>query len=274
MHAVSPHLFQKLVGKKLLAEVQHVIGVGKQGFDLRVKTDSSVLLVVFEVLLTQTCNEELHAVHRVHTIEELVAIREHDLSHGVFTPTVLLSQGHIGEGAGLVEHALPPVVDLLPPCSASVRLVLEHHGLGVFLPVFGPERLSSLKPFLARGNLTSFIDATIQTAYLEGARGDSDQAADHLRKLNRGLGMESDAVFEVETLARSLQWVLSRDPSPHQFSKALLSYFVVHVKNLTLSQSSQALGISRTTLQLHLQLAEKLAVPEIFGHTRNRLRPA
>lgn len=264
MHAVSSHLFDKLIGKRLRGEVHEVLEMGKQGFDVRCRSESSLLLRAFEGLLERILEEEGGSAHVVHSVEELAEIRLEEMRARRFHPIILLASDTASSGAGLVDHPLPTLTELLPSTPHAVRIVLEHHGLGIFNEAFGPERLAFLKPLLTN-NLSAFIDAVVQTAYLEGARGESARADAFLRTLRPGNVSDQEEELDVAMLARCLQWMVGREGSPILLAKALLSYFVVRVKGAPTTQASDLLHISRTTLQQHLALAEKMGVPEIFG---------
>lgn len=268
MLAVSPLLFEKLVGKRLAKDVDSVLAMGRQGFDVRVESHETLLEDLFEHLLMRISSEELQTVHLVRGFVEFQALRRAQMDAQRYEPIVLLGCGEPLEGAGLVVHTLPDLVDLLPTAPAAVRILLAHHGLEVFLSVFTPERLRPLKPLLDRGALSTFIDAVVQVAYLEGACGDAERTEAYLRGLMRPFAGDQSAPVQAESVARVLQWCIERGASPHVFLKCLLTHYAVEVKGLSHVQASQSLGVSRTTLQLHLRLGEKHGVPEVFASLR------
>jgi hypothetical protein len=265
MIAVSPLLFEKLVGKRLGKDVESVLATGRQGFDVRVETHETLVEDVFERLLLRASNEEFHTVHIVRGFVEFQALRHAQMNAQRYEPIVLLGCGESLEGAGLVVHTLPDLVDVLPAAPTAIKTLLAHHGLEVFLGTFTPERVRSLKPLLERGALSTFVDAVVQVAYLEGACGDAERSELYLRGLRRPVASDHSTPLSPEAIARVLQWCLERGPSPHVFLKCLLTHYAVEAKGLTHVQASQSLGISRTTLQLHLRVGEKHGVAEVFA---------
>lgn len=272
MLAVSPLLFESLVGKRLAKEIECVLATGRQGFDVRVETSDVLLEDAFERLLLAAANNEFQPIHLVRGFVEFQALRKAQMDARRYEPIVLLGCGETLEGAGLVVHSLPELVDVLPSTPAAVRILLAHHGLEVFQGVFTAERIRTLKPLLEKGALTTFIDAVVQVAYLEGACGDTQRADAYLRGLTRPIASDQSSVLSPAAIARMMQWCLDQGPTPHVYLKCLLTQYVVEAKGLSQVQASHALGISRTTLQLHLRMAEKHGISDVFAGIRKGVR--
>ncbi|MEY4063812.1 MAG: hypothetical protein RIR26_20 [Pseudomonadota bacterium] len=174
-------------------------------------------------------------------------------------------------GTGAILFELPPLQHLLPSPASMVSLLLTNTGLERFVDAFDGARMTSLKKILERYGLDIFFDCVVQTAYLGGYKGDllaADRCLENLLKPppeNREAAKTLSSVPEqpAPSLEGLIELLLGH-PEPHDVLKAAMAHYVFHRKNVSQAEASRMLKISRSTLQAHLQMAERLKVYEYF----------
>lgn len=179
--------------------------------------------------------------------------------------------GEAPKGTGAILFELPALENLLPSPATMVSTLLANTGLERFVDAFDGARMTSLKKVLERYGLDVFFDCVVQTAYLGGYKGDVEAADRRLEQLlkppneSEGSPQKSKMLPVQHGLSfEGLIEQLLRHPEPHDVLKAALAHYAFHRKNVSQAEASRLLKISRSTLQAHLQMAERLKVHEYF----------
>jgi hypothetical protein len=175
-------------------------------------------------------------------------------------------------GCAAVVFELHPLESLLPSAATMITMILEAVGLERFLDAFDSQKLSQLKRVIEMRGIDDFFDAVIQVAYIVGFRGDDQQASAYLESvLSKGWNSMRESPDKPEKHSTSLEKLfeqLIELQDPHDTLKAALAHYVFHRRRVTQAEASRILKVSRSTLQSHLQLAERLKVATYFGPPR------
>jgi hypothetical protein len=260
-------LISILIQKKLYEEVDKIISISKQGFDIHVNSCFPEVEKVTLQLLEQELITNPRAFRLIADPKNIPFDPEH--SHeddfGIMS-TILVTSEKLQSGYGFVKFALPSPDHLLSSVAAATSLILNHFGLGVYLDVFDANILSRLKQISKIMGLRALIDAVIHTAYLGGFHGDVENTNKYLTKIQTEhdniLNKNSDSLEK--SAIRFLSYVVLRGEDAHAFLKASLSYYTVNLQGFSMTKASQVLKMSRTTLQEHLKIGEQLGVAHFF----------
>ncbi|NBO37163.1 hypothetical protein EBU99_01125 [bacterium] len=172
---------------------------------------------------------------------------------------------------GSIVFELPTIEALLPSPASMVTLLLEGAGLGRFIDAFDGRKMAQLRKILELNGVEQFFDAVIQVAYLAGFKGDDAEAHRLLERViieERRTNEDDSSVISGDctlnhTLVRLFETLINF-PDPHDVMKATLAHYVFHRRNVSQAEASRILKVSRSTLQAHLQMAERLNVAGIF----------
>jgi hypothetical protein len=200
---------------------------------------------------------------------------------------VLLALTSAPRGFAAVTFPLPPLASLLPSAAAMVTQILEATRLDKYIEAFDGKILAQLRKILESSGPDVFLDAVIQTAYLAGFRGDEKTAGDNLEKLVQSKSRPFQGYLQTPSTPASMtrhgaSWdnlqensvttlfeQLLQQPDPHDVFKAALAHYVIYGRNVTQTEASRILKVSRSTLQAHLRLAEQLNVTNFFQVTQH-----
>lgn len=187
--------------------------------------------------------------------------------------TLYIALNQIPRGCAAVVFELQPLEALLPGPATMITMLLEAAGLDRFIDAFDAQKLSQLKRIIERGGIDDFFDAVIQVAYIVGFRGDDAQAANYLEstivRITEASVQARNTSERASTSLENLFDQLVRLPDPHDTLKAALAHYVFHRRRVSQAEASRILKVSRSTLQSHLQLAERLKVAAYFHPQSN-----
>ena len=273
MIASRAKLIASIVKKKLYEEVDQILAISRQGFDVFAQVEfpevKSLLVQLLEEELKINSREfRLYACPEDQRIEDVLFDEDEH-----FMPTVMVGEHKIDSGYGFVHYQVRSPDQLLGNVAAAIEMILDHFNLEFYIDVFDAKKLSRLKQIARVQGVRSLIDAVVQTAYYGGYKGDSDCAQSFLDRaefLNDASRLEEEIPLE-NCAKKFLSHVLTYGEDAHSFVKSCLSYFVVSKQGHTMTRASQILSISRTTLQEHLKIASQLGVSSFLegGNPKN-----
>lgn len=257
-----------LIQRKTEIELDHVFQLMSQGFDVAIKSDTPEVLVGARFWLEQTLEKRGQPFHLLDTLADIERIlNEHTGEAVVNCPFVLLTSEDPPVGTGFVVYCLPDLPNLMPPTVHVVAQVLNFFQMETYLDVFDAPKMTYLKAIASELGIAALIDTVVQTAYIAGFLGDDEKAVEYLSQVDLRADRHSGQFGEdpiVASAGRLFRHALKQGHQPHCFLKAALSYYVVSNQGHSMTQASRVLNISRTTLQEHLRLAEKLGVPTLL----------
>lgn len=179
-----------------------------------------------------------------------------------------LCVGVIPAGLVAVRFNLPTLQSLLPSVAAIVVGLLEHFQLDRYIDCFDAPTLSKLKQIYEVRGVIFLFDAIVQVAYLAGVQGDDSQSLKYLDSLvqpeDQDLANQqtpSTGRFQLEQLLD--RFMASHDP--YDTLKAALAHYAFFGKRVSQAEASRILKVSRSTLQSHLNLAERINVARLFS---------
>lgn len=286
-HSLNRYL-SFILKRRLDVEAQRWLGALDSGFDVAVVSpDRALLEAVQEYLETSTKRffgkrvpivEDQKQNERVEVCgrESMTpAAQKNTKQEPQSQPQLSLHLRLPRPGYAAIPFELPPIEELLPSPSAMVSQILSSTQLERYMDAFDGRKMSLLKKVLEQSGPEVFFDAIVQVAYLSGYRGDDDAALAALEqrvseppnRFGRAKSMEqkqprTDITDRVDLGV--LFDKLIEQPDPHDVLKAALAHYVFHGRKVTQSEASRILKVSRSTLQAHLQLAERLNVAEFF----------
>ena len=274
MQSPRAKLISLLIRKRLYEEIEQIISISRQGFDVHVKSEfvevEKLLITLLEQELKNTNANEFKLIIDPKFLNIELENVDNDT---VIKPTVFVNSDSLQSGFGFVKYHVRPPDCLLGSASSAIASILDYFGLAVFIDVFDSCKLSRLKVIAKTIGLGALIDAVIQTAYLGGFHGDSQKAQQYLD----GLEVMSDSFYSskeeisnARCAEKFFNFVVLRGEDAHAFLKSSLSFYAVKVQGFSMTRASQVLQISRTTLQEHLKIAEQLGVSNFFEGYRQR----
>lgn len=276
MSSTRSKLISILVKKKLYEEIDQIILTSKQGFDVHVKTDfPEVEKILIELLSLEIKSHSYNT--RLIQDPKYLNIEVEDSGGNfelVFSQTIYVNSNPLKSGSGFVTFNVRSPDYLLSSVSSAIESILKYFGLSIFLDVFDANKLSRLKIVARNFGLGSLIDAVVQTAYLSGFQGDSEQAQKYLDNIQFNYDYKSNLnEISIEKCAEKFfSYAVIRGDDAHLFVKSCLSYYAVKFQGFSITKASQILQISRTTLQEHLKLADRLGVSNFFdGYIQNQI---
>lgn len=259
-------LLESLIRKKLYEEVEHILAISHQGFDVYAKTTFPEVKTLLIELLKQELKTNSRAFHIISSVEELKFDENFTTSEMAFLPTVLVGEHSLSPGSGFVTYHVAAPDSLIGNVAICIDSILKYFNLEFYLDVFDATKLSRLKQIARTQGVKSLIDAVVQSAYLGGFKGDMESAQEYLDKTQFSTGSFTlEKNVQLENCAKIfLSYAVAHGENAHCFLKSCLSYYIVNNQGHTMSRASQILDISRTTLQEHLKLAHKLKVSAFF----------
>lgn len=264
-------LIASIIKKKLYEEVDQILAISRQGFDVFAQVEfpevKSLLIQLLEqevklnsrVFRIIDYNESSFIEKRETLFDDTKVLEEEDEQ---FIPTVLVGEHKFDAGYGLVHYFVKSPDQLIGNVATAIETILNHFGLDLYIDVFDAKKLSRLKQIARIQGMCSLIDAVVQTAYYGGYKGDSASAQSYLDRAEFLTdAVKTEEEIPLENCARKfLSHVVTHGEDAHSFLKSCLSYFVVSKQGHTMTRASQILSISRTTLQEHLKIANQLGV--------------
>jgi hypothetical protein len=269
MMSVHHELIQCFVEQQLNLEVDEILSICKQGFDVFAKS----LFPEVRCLLKQALEKRGKASGRSLLIlqaEECGSLPAAARQKPTTRHSVIVLGERISEkGLGLVQHNVRHPDLLISNMAKAVCVILEHFRLDLYMDVFDAQKLRKLKLIVRGQGLHALVDAVVQTAYYGGYKGEENAAIAYLERAEFFFQSYEDAGLPtIESCARKfLAHAASLGANAHAFLKSALVYFLVVQQGYTTRHASQILSISRTTLQEYLKLANKLDVPTVFDDT-------
>lgn len=255
-------LISTIIKKKLYEEVDQILSISRQGFDVFAQVEFPEVKTLLITLLEQEVKINSREFRVIDYTKDLQSASSDSYNEENFIPSVLVGEHKIDSGYGLVHYHVRSPDQLLGNVAAAIELILEHFGLEFYIDVFDAKKLSRLKQIARVQGIKSLIDAVVQTAYYGGYKGDNECAQSYLDRaefITEGNKIEEEIPLE-NCAKKFLSHVVSHGEDAHLFLKSCLSYFVVSKQGHTMTRASQILSISRTTLQEHLKIAGQLGV--------------
>jgi DNA-binding protein Fis len=282
MHESCNKYLSLVLRRRLDAEAQRWFTAIESGFDVVVITSEPILQDAVKEYLENTPKFAANTNLKVMALGCVV----HPKLSGLSEPqtrraesqrqrTLTLCSGKPPAGTAAVPFRLPDLQELLPSPSAMTGQFLECTGLERFMEVFDGQKMALLRKLLEMRGPEHFFDAIVQVAYLSGYRGDDESANDYLthrmaeaeevvRESNKRFPSGSGGDLNPVDVCSIFDRFIELD-EPHDVLKAALAHYVFNKRNVTQTEASKILKVSRSTLQAHLQLAERLNVAELFG---------
>ena len=263
MLASRSKLIASIIKKKLYEDVDQILSISRQGFDVFAQVDFPEVQSLLIHLLEQEQkinSREFRIVENKLDFQINTSNCADEEEH--FMPTVHVGEQKLDSGYGFVFYHVRSPDQLLGNVAAAVEMILEHFNLEFYIDVFDSKKLSRLKQIARVQGIRSLIDAVVQTAYYGGYKGDSECAQSYLDRaefLTDADKMEEEIPLE-NCAKKFLSHVVTHGEDAHSFIKSCLSYFVVTKQGHTMTRASQILSISRTTLLEHLKIASQLGV--------------
>lgn len=268
-------LVNELIQKKLYKEIESILSIVRQGFDVQVITSFKEVDDILCELLEQERALNSRAFNLIQNSKDIYS---KDSSNGegiddrIFLPIVFVNAEKIKRGYGFVQYRLPNLDVLVGSVTKSISTILNNFGLDIYLDIFDAHIVSLLKNIASIHGLHTLIDMVVQTAYFAGYLGKTEKAILYLEQMRLGqeiLNEETDLSLEV-CAKRFLSYVLSKGDEAHFFLKSCLVYYVIRIQGFSVTRASQVMSVSRTTLQDHLKLSEQLGVPLFFEGCVNK----
>lgn len=261
------NLIKELISKRIYEDINQIIHITKNGFDVQVKVEfKEIEDVITETLYLEQKNQlsDFNLITDPKLLDE-----KYDMlfsEQKSLKPTIFIHSETLRYGMGFIVYKISSPDLLLTSPGNAIEKILSHFGLSIFIDVFEAELFAKLKQISKILGINHLIDAVVQTAYLGGFKGNYGKAVKYLDHVL----LDSDEIYSsqlvsLEKCAESLfSYLMQQSTDAHGFIKSALSYYAVRRKGFTMSRASQILQISRTTLQEHLKLAEKLGVSNFF----------
>ncbi|MES2613851.1 MAG: hypothetical protein V4591_00380 [Bdellovibrionota bacterium] len=266
MIASRSKLIASIIKIKLYDEVDQILSISRQGFDVFAQVDFPEVKTLLIHLLEQELKINSREFRIIECKKELHSHENSAFEEENFMPTVLVGEQKLDSGYGFVHYHVRSPDQLLGGVAAAVEKILKHFNLEFYIDVFDAKKLSRLKQIAKLQGLKSLIDAVVQTAYYGGYKGDNNRAQSYLDKsefLTDGTKMEDEIPLE-NCAKKFLAHAMTHGEDAHSFIKSCLSYFVISKQGHTMTRASQILSVSRTTLQEHLKIASQLGVNSFF----------
>ncbi|WP_186646374.1 hypothetical protein [Fluviispira vulneris] len=267
MAVVRSKLISALISKKLNKKIDEILSILRQGFDVQIKTGyPEVEYIVLELLEQQlkinsreflllTDSKKLYALNEMSNVED-----------SSFMPIVFVGSTQIKKGYGFIIIELPSPDLLLSSIPSAITTILNFFNLNIYIDIFDSNKLLSLKKITIVHGLNLLIDSVVQTAYLGGFRGDSEEAQRFLDQTQSEVleDLEKKEVSLEKCAEKFFSYVLLRGEDAHSFLKSSFIYYSITLQGLSMTRASQIFSVSRTTLLGHLKTAEKLGVSHFF----------
>ncbi|BBH51637.1 hypothetical protein [Fluviispira sanaruensis] len=267
MAVVRSKLISALISKKLNKKIDEILSILRQGFDVQIKTgylevENKVLELLEQQLkinsrefLLFTDSEKLYAMNEKSEVED-----------SSFMPIIFVGNSQIRKGYGFIAIELPSPDLLLTSIPSAISTILNYFNLNIYLDIFDSNKLLSLKKITIIHGLNLLIDSVVQTAYLGGFRGESEDAQRFLDQTQSEVieDLDKKEVPLEKCAEKFFSYVLLRGEDAHSFLKSSFIYYSITLQGLSMTRASQIFSVSRTTLLGHLKTAEKLGVSHFF----------
>ena len=169
-------------------------------------------------------------------------------------------------GNGFVIFRIPDSYLLVESIDQAIVDILEFYKLRVFKGFFDEIVKDKLKNILIEKDLSCFIDAAINYAFLAGTLGDEEKGKVWLNEFLKKVKKNNNTADKQKTLVLedAFECLLSAGVvSPHDL-KAILGYFVVNRLKMNYTKGSKLLRISRTTLHEYMRKAASIGLDDSF----------
>lgn len=280
--AQNHQLILSIIKKNIEAEVDHILSIALQGFDVQVEIAfaelKDILKESFQGRLKQSPDsfrllDGVRGLQQEDLCSTFTANQSFDFQPKK-TPIILLDESRRAFGYGFINYRVCSPDQLIGSVSRAVSHILSYFGLDLYIDVFDGAKLTRLKQIAKVCGVRHLIDAVVQTAYLAGFKGNAEEAQTYLDRLPFSFyedlgGGNGDSI---EMCAKKfLAHVISHGEHAYSFLKSCLSYYIVNGQGHTMSRASEILNVSRTTLLEHLKSAPKLGVSRFFeGAQQNK----
>lgn len=268
MGVISIPIVRGLVSERLASEVNEVIDISRQGFDLVIRSSCEVVSTIFVEQLEKRLSSQTFKAMVVGSLSELNTLGDRrSLSNDGRVSAILVSNDVLPCGTGFVPYVLPSPEILVPSLSVAVSKILNYYGQSAYVEAFDGAIISELRSLLRTEGLLGVIDGVVLAAFHGGYHGRSKKAVDAVGLVARASKKSSLAQMSGELsllIEKMLSLMLVKQCHPHTFLKATLSFFVVCQQGKSIAEASRFLSVSRTTLQGHLRLAKKLGIDAMF----------
>jgi hypothetical protein len=244
------------------------------GFNVVVRCESDELAQIVLKLVNQSTaltNLHLSSISLTHaSLEGGIKEREPRQSNGMRKaieprPTLFVCASQVPTGLVAVRFDLPSMRALLPGVGVIVTQALEYLRLDRYTDCFDGRTMSSLKKILEMRGVPSLLDAVIQIAYLAGVLGDEGQSHRYLEAITNNATLSEMRDFSIaEPDLGSLLDRFMATHDPYDTLKAALAHHAFVRKKVSQAEASRNLRVSRSTLQSHLNMAERLNVARFF----------
>lgn len=272
MKSPRSKLISLLIRKKLYEEIEQIISISQQGFDVHIKSEFLEVEKLLIELLEIEVKVNARGFRLVIDPKFLNINLEGPKSDLDVSPILFVNSESLKSGSGFVKFNVRSPDHLLSSTSSAIENILEYFGLTVFIDVFDANKLSRLKLITKTFGLSVLIDAVVQTAYLSGFHGDSERAQQYLDsiQLYNDENYSTNEISIEKCAEKFFSYVVIRGEDAHSFLKSSLSYYAVKLQGYSMTRASQILQISRTTLQEHLKIADQLGVSHFFEGYRQK----
>lgn len=273
--------------RRIEMEAQRWVAAMENGFDVAVLVEDELLAIILHRFIQTDLRNQVSkpfqfeseldsaSSRAAHELPQLTEQHPRQMPYG---PTLTLYRHKNVAGLAAIHFELPTLTQLLPSPSTMVTQILESSRLDRYLDSFDGQKMSMLRRILEKSGLEVFFDSVIQVAYLSGYKGDDNAAQEYLElQLNRktdflkprtGMSWANPSNDGSQAISHLFERFLEL-PDPHDVFKAALAYHVFHGRKVTQAEASRLLKVSRSTLQAHLQLAERLEVATLFQNGRS-----
>lgn len=273
MNQARIKLIKELIKKRIYEDINQIINITNNGFDVHVKVEfKEIEQVVIELLHIEQKKQLLN--FNLISDPKLLDEKFDELfnEQKVLQPTIFVHPDTLRYGLGFIVYNIQSADNLLSSSAYAIEKILDHFGLSLFIDVFEAEIFSKLKQIAKIMGINHLVDAVVQTAYLGGFKGNYAKAVEYLDHMliNCDELYSKDSVSLEKCAENFFAYIILQGQDAHGFVKSALSFYTVKRKGFSMSKASQMLQISRTTLQEHLKLAEKLGVSNFFEGYRQK----
>lgn len=282
-YSVSRFLYSVLK-RRLDMESQRWFAALESGFDVVVVAEERLLFAIIPQYLSQSSIRQSKSKFRFQNFSTPDAAThdnisfDQNLNRAKFEdvlPRISLHSCEPPPGHAAIVFRVPSLMSLLPTPSTMVLQILESSKLERYVEAFDGQKMVTLRRMLEKAGPECFFDGVIQIAYLAGYRGDDAAAFEALRAIEaraldelamgpkKGDRLPSAPLKRADALGAVFEKFIQL-PDPHDVLKAALAHYVLQSRKITQAEASRLLKVSRSTLQAHLQLAERLNVAAFF----------
>ncbi len=264
---------QKLIINLLITnlskEIDDILSIINQGFDLHIYTQFPEVVLALKYLLNLQLQNNPSSFYIAEDSENLTKKIEENPELG-FIPVILIGEQSLPVGNGFARYNLQSPDKILNKIANAVQEILTTFNLENYLDCFDGKVFSKLKEIAKSCGVHALIDAVVQTAFLAGLQGDTNSALYYLNEYNREWDKNiSNSSISLDSCAkRFLAHCITRGDEAMTYLKSCLCYYVVDHQGRSMTQASQILNMSRTTLGEYLKNSEKFEIAQFFHSSR------